>query len=176
MLKKFCSSILALLFFACAHLHADCKQILNYIFENLPEYGTLVQDSEGFVYVDIPNDYIYKLFPLIDQKNFVLPPYFGRPGLHGAHISVIYASEAKENGIKIKEQGQTIYFYPKVCQIVKPGKWKEVDEVYTITVEAPALNKLRKRYGLRDAAYPFHITIGVKYSNVEQEDGLLEAG
>ena len=147
--------------------------MIDYIFENLPEYGTLTQDSEGFVYIDIPNDYVYKLFPMIGEKGFVEPPYFG-PGQHGANISVIYANEAKENNIKIKEDGQTIYFSPKACEVVKPGKWKEVDQVYIITVDAPALNKLRKRYGLRDAAYPFHITIGIKYNVAEQEE-LLEA-
>jgi hypothetical protein len=173
MLKKFYSFIFSLFLLVGAYLSANCKPMIDYIFENLPEYGTLTQDSEGFVYVDIPNDYIYKLFPMIGEKGFVKPPYFG-PGLHGAHISVIYASEAKENNIQIKEVGQTIYFSPKACETVKPSKWKQVDQVYIITVDAPALNKLRKRYGLRDAAYPFHITIGVKYNAAEEEE-LLEA-
>lgn len=174
MLKKNFSLFLSLLFFASA-LCADCKQMLDYIFENLPEYGTLMQDRRGFVYVDIPNDFVHKLFPMIDEKGFVEPPYFGAPGLYGAHISVIYAKEANDNYIKIKETGQTIYFSPKACQVVKPSKWPDVDEVYIITVEAPALNKLRKRYGLREAAHPFHITIGVKYAP-GQVDELAEAG
>lgn len=164
---------LGLFFVVSSHLHANCEQILDYIFENLPEYGTLAQDSEGFVYVDIPNDFVDKLFPMISEKGFVKPPYFGA-GLHGAHISVIYASEAKKNNIKIKESGQTIYFSPTACRIVKPSKWKDVDEVYIITINAPALNKLRRRYGLGETAYPFHITIGIKYSAAEQEE-LLES-
>lgn len=169
MLKILTSFFLSLSFLLSASLYADCKKIRDYIFENLPEYGTLVQDDRGFVYVDLPNDYIYKLNPLIAEKGFELPPYFG-PGLHGAHISVIYAGEATENNIKIKEAGQTIYFSPKDCKVVKPGNWQDVDAVYIIQVDAPALDKLRKRYGLSKAAYPFHITIGIKYGEEQEKE------
>lgn len=172
MLKKIGAFALALMLVCSGYLSANCKEMMDYIFENLPEYGTLVQDERGFVYVDIPNDYIHKLYPMIDEKGFEEPPYFVRPRLHGAHISVIYASEARDHGIKLQDGGgQTIYFSPKMCKIVKPSKWNEVEDVYIITVDAPALNKLRRRYGLKDATYPYHITIGVKYAEEQQDVG-----
>lgn len=171
MFKKIDALFLALILLCWGSLSANCKEMLDYIFENLPEYGTLAQDERGFVYVDLPNDYIHKLYPMIDEEGFEEPPYFVRPRMYGAHISVIYASEAKEHRIKVEEVGKTIYFSPKTCKIVKPGKWNEVEEVYIITVDAPALNKLRKRYGLKDATYPYHITVGVKYAEEQQDVG-----
>src|SRR5215831_10080616 len=108
MFKKIGALFLALLILTSSGLRANCKEMLDYIFENLPEYGTLMQDERGFVYVDLPNDYIHKLYPMIDEEGFDEPPYFVRPRMYGAHISVIYASEAKEHGIKIQEGGQTI--------------------------------------------------------------------
>lgn len=150
--------------FAHAISSETSKKILDYIFENLSEAGTLRQDERGFVYVDIDDEYIYKLNALIKDEGYEMPPYFGWKGAHGAHISVIYAKEAKNYKVKeIKEVGSTIYFKPKSCSAVEPGSWDDVEEVFVITVEAPILDKLRKKYGLPKAHYDFHITIGLKY-------------
>ncbi len=108
------------------------------------------------------------LSEFISEEGYELPPYFGRDELHGAHISVIYSKEAKEYGVgKVKEVGETIYFKPLGCRVVAPKNWKDVDEVYVIAVQAPVLNRLRKKYGLPKAGQDFHITIGVKYRQEE---------
>jgi len=145
-----------------------CERIMSYILDNLPESGTLCQDSAGFVYVDLDDDYIHTLSEFISEEGYELPPYFGRDELHGAHISVIYSSESKQYNIgKVKEVGETFYFKPLGCKVAAPKNWKGVDEVYVIAVQAPSLNRLRKKYGLPKAANDFHITIGVKYRQEE---------
>ena len=75
----------------------------------------------------------------------------------------MYPDEIKKYGIKkVKECGDVISFVPQTCQVVHPPKWKEIDEVYFVVVEAPQLDQIRKKYGLPKREYDFHITIGVK--------------
>jgi hypothetical protein len=74
-----------------------------------------------------------------------------------------YPEEMTKYGVKeIKECGEMISFVPTRCQVVHPPRWKKVDEVYFVVVEAPQLDKIREKYGLPKREYDFHITIGVK--------------
>lgn len=140
---------------------SPCPQVMNYIQHQLPHHGVL-KFSDGFVYVDISDDYIHELIHFVGA-DFQEPPYFGRPELVGAHITVIYPGEVKKYKIRaIQESGEIISFTPKTCQIVHPPHWEGIQEVYFVTVEAPDLEKLRKKYGLPKQEYDFHITIGVK--------------
>lgn len=140
----------------------SCPMILNYTDKNLPHHGIL-KNSNGFVYVDLDDEYIHKLITFIQQDGFEEPPYFGDPGLVGAHITVMYPEEATKYGVKeIRECGEMVSFVPKKCQVVHPPRWKEIDEVYFIVVDAPQLDQIRKKYGLPKREHDFHITIGVK--------------
>lgn len=139
-----------------------CPAILRYVEKNLPHQGTL-KISDGFVYVDLDDEYIHKLISFIQQDGFQEPPYFGSPGLVGAHITVMYPEETEKYGIQeMKECGEVIFFTPQKCQVVHPPRWKEIDEVYFIVVDAPQLDEIREKYGLPKRGYAFHITIGVK--------------
>lgn len=163
-------ALLLLFGHAYAGVKKPCEAIRNYIFEKLPEYGVLKQDKEGFVYVDLPNDYIYKLVGLIEEDGFVEPDYFEGDGRVGAHISVVYASESERYNVgKIEEVGTTIYFRVNGCEIVQPRIDPEIDSYYLVTVDAPILAKIRKKYGLPPHKYPFHITVGVKYVEIDEE-------
>lgn len=159
-------SIFLVVFFATSFAREipapSCPVILNYIEKKLPHSGTL-RSSDGFVYVDLDDEYIHGLIPFIQQDGFQEPPYFGEAGLVGAHITVIYPEEVAKYGVKeIRESGEVISFVPQKCQVVHPPKWKQIDEVYFIVVEAPQLDKIREKYGLPKRKVPFHITIGVK--------------
>lgn len=152
------------LFFLCiCHIcfarEISCPLVMDYIESQLPHCGVLKREGD-FVYVDVDDDYVHQLIGLIGGNDFQEPPYFGEPGLVGAHISVIYSEEACNR--EISECGQMIHFTPKGCEIVQPAKWGEMKEVYLIFVDAPELDKLREKYGLPKREYPFHITIGVK--------------
>lgn len=139
----------------------DRAKILDHIFYNFPESGTLCQDKDGFVFVDISDDYINQLLQYILPENFESPPFFQRANGHGAHISVIYSHEAKKNRIKIKEAGQSIYFKVTDCKIVDSNQ-PQWEATCILKIEAPNLVNLRKKYGLAELNYDFHITIGVK--------------
>lgn len=137
-----------------------CFPILEYIQHEMPLCGVL-KKSEDFVYVDVDDCYIHKLVTFIEKEGFEEPPYF--EGGVGAHITVMYSDEVKKYGIKdIQECGEIIYFSVKECKVVTPPRWEEIEEVYFVTVEAPELDCIRKKYGLPKREYDFHITIGVK--------------
>ena len=53
----------------------SCPEILHYIEKELPHHGTL-RNSDGFVYVDLDDDYVHKLITFIQQDGFQEPPYF----------------------------------------------------------------------------------------------------
>jgi hypothetical protein len=134
---------------------------MDYAQNHLPHEGTL-KSSGGFVYVDVDDDYIHKLVPMIQEYGFEEPPYFGNAGLVGAHITVIYPDEIKNHKIsEIQEYGESISFTPQRCEAVYPPTWHG-DEAYFIVVEAPELDAIREKYGLPKRKYDYHITIGAK--------------
>lgn len=143
---------------------APCDQITHYIAENLEISGTLEQTANGFVCVKVDDNYIYQLHHFIKDEGFEIPPYFTKERSQGAHITVMYSREVQEYHVgKIDELGSKISFRITGCQIVQPTTWDEVTDVYLVTVDSPALTKIRKKYGLPKAEYNFHITIGVKH-------------
>ena len=140
----------------------SCSAMIQYIEKNLPLFGTL-QNTNGFIYVDLDDEYVHKLISYIQNEGFQEPPYFGKEDLVGAHISVIYSSETSKYGVtEIAECGERISFVLKNCQVVKPPRWEEIDEVYFIAVDSPRLDEIRNKYNLPKREYDFHITIGVK--------------
>lgn len=155
--------LLIIIFSSCVAQEApSCPSILNYIEKNLPHSGIL-KNAEGFVYVDVDDAYIHKLIAFIENDGFEEPPYFGNSHLVGAHITVIYPEEMKKYNVpRIQESGDIIYFVPKECKVAHPPKWRKIEEVYFIVVEAPELDRIRAEYGLPKHQYEFHITIGVK--------------
>lgn len=130
--------------------------------------GELKRDeSDGYVYVKVKDDIVHGLFPLIDKEDGAQkPPYFGK-GKTGAHISAISSEEAEElKDVEIKEIGQDVEFELKNIYKTNPEGWDEMDMVWFVTVDAPELPKMRKRYGLPATydgkGHDFHCTIGVR--------------
>lgn len=166
--------LLFLVVFSALLADKTCEQISEYVFKNLPEYGQLKQDDLGFVYVDVDDAYINKLIPFLSDEGFEKPSYFG-PGFHGAHISVIYVDEAFQHHVgEIAEIGSTIYFKIRGCKIVEPPQ-RPGEFYYVLIVDAPNLNRLRKKYGLRKSKYDFHITIGKKQLAEEMPESIPSA-
>ena len=137
---------------------ASCDTILEYSQNHLALSGEL-KNLDGFVYVDLDDNYIHSLVEFIRDQGFQEPPYFG-DGLIGAHITVAYPKEL--NNQIIEECGMPVSFTLRECQIVHPPRWQDIEEVYLIVVDAPILDQLREKYRLPKRQYDFHITIGVK--------------
>lgn len=127
--------------------------------------ATLKQDSRGFVYLDIPDEYVKELHALFKESGSELPPYFG-PGKSGAHVSVISANDMQQaQGVKIDAIGQTFQFRIANVDSVKPAFFQGVDKVWFLTLSCPELLSLREKYGFSprlSGDHDFHITFAVR--------------
>ena len=128
--------------------------------------GEIKQQDDGFSYIKINDKIIDAFYPMIEGEASK-PPYFGKDGI-GAHISFISSDEAEEKELsgKLKEVGKKIMFKITGLYNTNPAGWDEMKRVWFITVEAPELKKIRKRYGLpatyNGKGHKFHITVGVQ--------------
>lgn len=133
------------------------NQAILYAQEHLPHQGKLVQQTDGYAYIKVDDDYIHKLFPLLSAHDYKKPPYFRRADAPGAHISVVYEDE----NVTLKEAGQTFSFTIEQVIVVTP---KQGLSYIVLQVTSPSLEDLRKRYGLAPKlkGHEFHITLAKK--------------
>lgn len=134
--------------------------------EMIEHRGILKQKDNGYLYVEVSNDFIGELLPLIDVPGRIVPPrhYLSKKGI-GAHISVMYENEQIEHEIwEIKELGQEYTFAVMQLRTVKLNKDNKMKKLWLIAVDAPELEKLRMSYGLSPKlkGHDFHITIGTQ--------------
>lgn len=135
-------------------------QIPDSAIAEYPSWGILRENTDGFIYVDVDDNYIHELIHFIEGEGYQEPPYFGGSELVGAHISVVYANEERMGSLA--EEGQIIHFTPRECRVVHPPHWNGVEDVYLIEVDAPELDLIRAKYGLPKVEFGYHITIGIK--------------
>lgn len=138
----------------------NVPQIPDSAIAQYPCWGVLRENADGFVYVDIDDNYIHELIHFIEGEGYQEPPYFGQPELVGAHISVMYSNEERMG--PIAEEGQIIHFTPLECRVIQPPNWEAIEDVFLIEVYAPELDLIRAKYGLPEFAFGYHITVGVK--------------
>lgn len=136
------------------------------IARSLPAIGVLKQKPNGYVYLDISNEYITKIFPNLILDGFLRPTdSFGSE--EGAHISVI---SDKEESANIEDLlGKEFTFEVKELRFVESwntGKYgtmmNHTGNRWMIAVEAPELEQLRMQAGLTPLmdGHDFHISIG----------------
>lgn len=127
----------------------------------LPQSGSLSMSPDGLIYLDIHDDYIHTLFPLLNQSypTSIKPDYFGEKSA-GAHISVIYPEE--NTLVKQQKLGKTHRF--KILDAFSADLG--IKRYYVLTVAANSLIELRSQQNLgRQLKFKghwidLHITIG----------------
>lgn len=136
--------------------------LFNFAQQNLPHEGVLKQEVDGFLYVKIPEGYIYELIPFLSEKNVCIPPYFGE-GLVGAHITVATAEEmGSMKEAAISYLGKSISF--SLVRLERLEAETLVGSVvYCLIVDSPQISEIRKSLGLSPKlnGYDFHVTIAV---------------
>lgn len=127
--------------------------------------GKLKKTRDNFVYLDISNNILNGLYSMLGD-DAEKPPYNNK-GFNsvGAHISVIGSNEYDDNEIeKIEEIGDEFEFKTGKIYSVNPDGWKEMQSVWFMDIDSPALEKLRQKYGLPKlmSGHNFHISFAVK--------------
>ena len=128
--------------------------------------GVLKKKSNGYYYLDISNEYITKIFPILILDGHLRPTdSFGSE--EGAHITVVTDGEKCE-GLEA-EVGKEFTFevleFRTVTALksyaIGPGSYHTGDR-WMIAVQSPELEELRMKYGLQPLVnrHDFHISIG----------------
>jgi hypothetical protein len=123
--------------------------------------GKLAIYDNKLVYVQVSDEYVHQLFPLLEEENIIKPDYFTEKPI-GAHITIIYPEEYKKTDAK--DLGLEHPFLVKDLVAAKINK----KTYYAILLESASLLQIRKKYGLPELLsfkgyrIGFHITIGVK--------------
>lgn len=138
----------------------DFPQIIKQA-KTMPNFGKLAISKTRLVYLDIADQYIHALYPLLQLPNVEKPSYFAE-GREGAHITVIYPEEKKK--IKNEALNETHFFAIEKLIAAEIGSKK----YYALLIKSPSLLQLRKQYHLSNLLsfkgyfIDFHITIGVE--------------
>ena len=137
--------------------------------KSLPNSGTIRAKSNGYVYLDISNEYITKIFPILILDGH-LRPTDSFSSVEGAHITVIKDHEANQDLSAIV--GREIAFTVKELRTVDSYRTQDkhgnpvpsslTGTRWVIAVESSELEELRMSLGLSPLVdrHDFHITLG----------------
>lgn len=126
--------------------------------------GRLYLSSSGWILLTVPNALVRGAFSAMTEPGVELPPS-GPDGVLNAHISVMRPEEVESLGgsDKITERGKQFTYTLGRIYTVEPETWSDMRKVWYIKVHSPALQELRRSYGLsslpNEGKYDFHITI-----------------
>lgn len=140
------------------HIRQAIPQIklLQWTLEHNPVLtAELKQDEKGFVYLDIPDEYLYSLYETFGDDASQIPPYFGK-GRAGAHVSVVLIEELKARGCNLQDIGKKFSF--RIAHVDRVG-----DGIDIVALSSPELEDWRVRNGFAPKihGHDFHITFGV---------------
>jgi len=124
---------------------------------DLPAEGTLRVKDNGFVYLDVSNEFIDSISPLLEMQGEFRPRPTSKKSM-GAHISVMYEKE----GVTPMEIGQTFSFQVKELHSFTVHTRDGSKHYWAVAVDSPELENLRENYGLKPKlqGHDFHITLG----------------
>lgn len=123
----------------------------------LSNTGVLKQKENGFVYLDISNQFITAVIPLLDHEGTINARPTAARSI-GAHISVFDEGEK----ITPKELGNSFSFSVKEIRNFTLHTRDGLKKLWVIAVESPELEQLREKYGVSPKlkGYDYHITLG----------------
>lgn len=120
--------------------------------------------NNGFVYLNVNNQYIDEIAPMLPLKGKFTKTATKAKSM-GAHISVMHEDELIGKGIwELSEAGQWFNFTVKELRYVDRKTAKGQNRLWLLAVEAPGLERLRQEYRLKPKlqGHDFHITLGTE--------------
>ncbi len=140
--------------------------------------GKLVLSQSGWILLTVPNALARGAFDALGEPGTELPPGSdGKP--FNAHASIIRPEELEQHNINpedIAERGHEFAYTLGPVKTVQPAGWSEMSTVWYIEIKSPALENLRKSYGLtakpKENKHEFHISFAVRKRNVLRENDI----
>lgn len=141
--------------------------LLQYVQSYMPKTGILQVSNNGYVYLDLDNNYLGEILKQLKDSRYLLKRNVNNIG---AHILVMHNAESK--GKQIKEIGQQFKFKPLGFYTVVMDEY----EYFMLAIDAPELANLRQKYGLNPKVngHAFNIIVGVRKYEDEGEDELAD--
>lgn len=133
--------------------------------------GKLYFSKSGYLLLSVPNALGRGVFDAMTEPGIELPTS-GTTGQYNAHISVMRPDEVKQAGgaDKITERGHELRYTLGPLRSCEPHGWNDVSRCWMLSVQSPALEGLRKSYGLTPKPFgnqfDFHITVAIRKKNV----------
>ncbi len=151
-------------------------EIIQHIEKFLQKKGKLSESSKGFVYLELPDEFIEELLPFIPDRDAKPAPYLGiysKPDC--PHIPVILVRERLNREIgKVNEIGEEIHFEILALNSTSPCHWPKVEKVWFLRVHSSRLQEIREKYKLspRIGSHDFLIAIAVVYAEKKKKKKL----
>lgn len=129
--------------------------------------GMLYATEANWLMLTVPNALAKGVYDAMNEPGVILPPGPNDKSF-SAHITVMRPEEIELIGgkDKITERGHQFRYTLGRFVSVKPENWPQMDTAYMLLVHSPALQELRRSYGLsslpNSGEYAFHITVAVK--------------
>lgn len=125
--------------------------------QSLPHQGILKQKDNGFVYLDVSNDFIDEIVEMLNIPGQLRPRPTATRSV-GAHISVFHEKEA----VTPHELGSSFSFEVSEIRSFTLHTRDGLKKLWVIAVSSPELEALRASYGHSPLlkGYDFHITLG----------------
>lgn len=119
--------------------------------------GTLKQTENGFVYLDVPNEFITTIVPLLDYEG-VLKSRSTSSCSIGAHVTVFH----EKDEVTPDELGDMFAFEINEIRSFTFQTRDGLKKLWVIAVNSPELENLREKYGCssKHKGYDYHITLG----------------
>jgi hypothetical protein len=151
----------------------NSASICAYARYKLPKKGILRQDRKGFVYLELPDNFITEIFPLLnDQESEAIPLYYLEPS--PAHIPIILPQEwAQIKGWgELKRVENSFAFEITHLFSLKPKRWPGIERVYFFEIKSSELEDFRERHLLpsRIHGHAFHVVIAFKKAAKKSTD------
>ncbi|MCB1180835.1 MAG: hypothetical protein KDK55_02265 [Chlamydiia bacterium] len=123
----------------------------------LSNQGILKRKDNGFIYLDVSNEFITEIIPLLDHEGMLRARPTASRSI-GAHISVFHEME----DITPKELGEAFSFEVKEIRSFTLHTRDGFKKLWVIAVNSPELENLREKYGYSPKlkGFDYHITLG----------------